>query len=89
MFALMFSAIGMGVRLRKLADRRLQFALAAITAVLIAFVASWVVGIDTANAPTSPFMWLAFGTLAYWYGEMRAGRVPIRAQRIRATLAER
>ncbi|MGA2758543.1 MAG: hypothetical protein ABSF58_14445 [Solirubrobacteraceae bacterium] len=89
MFALMFSAIGMGVRLRALADRRLQFALAAITAVLISFVASWIVGVDTANSPTSPFMWLAFGTLAYWYGEMRAGRAAVRSRRIRATLAER
>ena len=89
MCALMFSAIGIGVRLRSVADRRLQFALAAITAVLISVLASWVVGIDTANSPTSPFMWLAFGTLAYWYGEMRAGRVAVRPRRIRATLAER
>jgi hypothetical protein len=89
MFALMFAAIRMGVGLRVVDDRRLQFALAALTAVLLAFVASWVVGVDTANSPTSPFMWLAFGTLAYWYGQMRAGRLPVRSRRIRATLAER
>jgi hypothetical protein len=89
MCALLFCGIRMGFRLRSVANKRLQYALAALTAVLLSFVVSWVVGIDTANSPTAPFMWLALGTLAYWYSEMRAGRVARRPRRIRAALAER
>ncbi len=89
MCALVLCGIGMGIRLRAVADRRLQYALAALTAVLISLTVSWVVGIDTANSPTAPFIWLALGTLAYWYGEMRDGRVARRSRRIRAALAER
>ena len=85
---LILCGVGMGIRLRSLANRRLQYPLAAMTAILMSFVASWVVGVDTANSPSSPFIWLALGTLAYWYREMREGRVPVRASRIGATLAE-
>jgi len=89
MFALMFCAIRMGVGVRLVAERRLQLALAAVTAVLIALCAIWVVGVDTANSPTSPFIWLALGTVVYWYREMRCGRAPRRARRLRASLATR
>ena len=89
MFALAFCAIRMGVRLRVVADRRLQLALAALTAVFIALCAVWVVGANTANSPASPFIWLALGTLAYWYREMGSGRVARRSRRLRASLATR
>ena len=89
MFALVLFAIRMGVGLRIVAERRLQVALAAVTAVLVALCAIWVVGADTANSPTSPFIWLALGTIVYWYGEMRRGRTPRRARRLRARLATR
>jgi hypothetical protein len=89
MFALAFYAIRMGVRLRVVSERRLHAALAALTAVLIGLVVIWVVGADTANSPTSPFIWLSFGILAYWYSEMRRGRVATRSRRLRATLSSR
>ena len=89
MFALVFYAIRMGVGLRIAAERRLQVALAGLTAVLIALTAVWVVGADTANAPGAPFIWLALGTLAYWYREMRSGRVAVRSRRLRMSLASR
>jgi len=87
--ALVFYAIWMGVGLRMVEDTRLHLALAALTAVLVALTASWVVGADTANSPTSPFIWLALGTLAYWHSEMRRGRVASRPRRLRASLATR
>jgi hypothetical protein len=89
MFALAFWAIRMGVGLRIVAERRLQFALAALTAVFMALCASWVVGVNTANSPTSPFIWLTLGTLAYWYREMSRGRLARRSRRVRASLATR
>ena len=89
MCALVLCAIGMGVALRMVAERRLQYALGALTAVLIALTVSWVVGINTANSPTAPFIWLALGTLAYWHSEMRRRRVGSRPRRLRASLATR
>jgi len=89
MLALTFCALKMGIALRRVAERRLQYALAALTAVLLALCCIWVVGATTANSPTSPFIWLSFGIIAYWYSEMRAGRVAVRPRRIRATLTTR
>lgn len=89
MCALVFRGIQMGVGLRMVAERRLQLALAAVTAVLFALCVSWVVGVDTANTPTSPFIWLALGTLAYWHVELRRGRVLSRPRLVRAALAAR
>lgn len=89
MFALAFCGIRMGVRLRRIAERQLQIALAAMTAMLIGFCVTWVVGIDTATTPGAPFIWLALGTLAYWYSEMRSGGVASRPRRLRASLAVR
>lgn len=73
--ALFAAFIGIGIRLRRVRDIALQRLLSAITAVLVAFVVSWIVGVDTATSPDAPFMWLAGGTLAYWYREMRSGRL--------------
>jgi hypothetical protein len=89
MCALMFSGLKMGIALRRVADRRLQVALAALSAVFIALCAIGYVGIDTANSPESPFIWLTLGTLAYWYAEMRRGALPRRSNRVGATLAGR
>jgi hypothetical protein len=89
MYALLFWGIRAGVSLRVLAERRLQVALAALTAVFISLCVGGAVGADTANSPTSPFIWLALGTLAYWYSEMLGGRLARRSRRLRATLAAR
>jgi hypothetical protein len=75
---LMLSFIALGIRLRRVADPFLGRLLCVFPAVLIAFFAVWIVGADTATSPDAPFMWLAGGTLAYWYGEWRAGRLPHR-----------
>jgi hypothetical protein len=74
-----------GVELRTVSDRRLQLAFAALTAVFAAVTVSGVVGVYTANSPTSPFIWLTLGTLAYWHRELLGGRT----RRIRAALAMR
>ena len=87
MLALVIGGITMGIGLRRVDDRRLQCLLAAVTAVLVALCASWVVGVDTANSPTSPFIWLALGTLAYWHSEMRRARIKKRSGRLRASFA--
>jgi hypothetical protein len=87
--ALTLYAIRMGVELRIVADRRLQLALAAITAVSIAMFSTWVVGVDSANSPGSPFIWLSLGTLVYWYEALRRGSLATRSRRLRASLAIR
>jgi hypothetical protein len=89
MYTLMFLGIKMGVGLRRVGDRRLQIVLAALSAVFIALCAIGYVGIDTANSPEAPFIWLTLGTLAYWYGEMRRGALARRSNRVRATLMGR
>jgi hypothetical protein len=89
MLVITLYAIKMGVALRVVEGRRLQLALAALTAVFISLFVTWVVGVDSANSPSSPFIWLALGTLSYWYEAMRSGRLPTRSGRLRATLALR
>ena len=75
--------------LRRVADPGLQRSLMALTAVLISLLACWLFGAVTANSPGSPFMWLASGGLAYWYEQMRAGRVSMRSRRVSQALALR
>ena len=82
MIVFVLAAIGLGLRLRRLRDPDLQRLLAAFTAVLIAFVVSWLDAPDTAASPSSPFLWLAAGTLAYWYSMMRSGALPVRGRRL-------
>jgi hypothetical protein len=89
MYILLFGGIRMGVGLRMVAERRLQIALAALTSVFVSLCVGGFVGANTANSPTSPFLWLALGTFAYWYSEMRRGRVATRQRLVRATLAAR
>jgi hypothetical protein len=89
MYVLLLSGVRMGVALRMVAERRLQVALAALTAVFISLLVGGFVGADSANSPTSPFLWLALGTLAYWYSEMRRGHLASRSRRLRATLSAR
>jgi hypothetical protein len=48
-----------------------------------------VIGAVTADSPGAPFIWLTAGCFAYWYGELRAGRVETKAQRVRASLIRR
>jgi hypothetical protein len=78
-----------GVRLRRIADPALQRPLMALVAVWIAIFATWLFGAVTANSPSAPFIWVTGGAFAYWYGEMRAGRLVLRPQRLRRTLALR
>ena len=89
MYALLLWGMRMGVSLRVLAERRLQVALAALAAVFIAVCVGGFVGANTANSPTSPFIWLALGTFAYWGSEMRRCRLATRSRRLRTTLAAR
>jgi len=89
MYALLLWGMRMGVSLRVLAERRLQVALAALAAVFIAVCVGCFVGANTANSPTSPFIWLALGTFAYWGSEMRRCRLATRSRRLRTTLAAR
>ncbi len=89
MLALTIATVRTGIRLRLVADPTLQRCLMALTAVLIAFFAAWFIGPITSDSPASPFFWLTSGALAYWYGEVRAGRVNMRPRRVRASLARR
>jgi hypothetical protein len=87
LFAMLGLALGgiyLGLRLRRVADRRIQRPLMAFTAVLIALLSGWLVGSVTPQSPDAPFFWFATGTLAYWFGEVRAGRVQLRTRFARA-----
>jgi hypothetical protein len=89
MLAFTFASIKVGLTLRRVADPRIQRCLMAVTAVLISLVVAWFIGPVTANSPDAPFLWFGSGCLVYWYGELRAGRLPTRTRRLRASLAAR
>ena len=89
MCAFAFAIIKAGLRTRRLADPGLQRCLMALTAVLITLLVIWLDGPVTSASPSSPFIWLSGGCLAYWYGEVRAGRVSIRPRRLKTSLASR
>jgi hypothetical protein len=89
MVAFTITVIGAGLRLRRMADPQLQRYLMALTAALISLLAVWFVGPVTSDSPTSPFIWLSAGCLAYWYGEFRAGRLQMRTRVARRALATR
>jgi hypothetical protein len=84
MLGLALGGLYLGLRLRRVADRRIQRPLMALTAALVAMLVSWVVGSVTPQSPDAPFFWFATGTLAYWFQEVRAGRVPLRTRFARA-----
>jgi len=89
MLAFTLATLRVGFRLRRVADPELQRLLMALTAVLIALFAAWWIGAVTSDSPGAPFIWGGAGCLAYWYGEMRAGRLALRPARIRNALALR
>lgn len=89
MLALTLMLIRDGIWLRRVRDPELQWSLMVFTAVLIALAVTWFDAPVTADAPTSPFLWLSAGCLAYWYSELRAGRIPVRPRRAQAALALR
>jgi hypothetical protein len=89
MLGLTLTVVAIGVRLRVTADTNLQRLLMALVAVLVAIAVLWIAGITTASTPSAPIFWLAAGTLAYWYGELRAGRLKPRRNRVGAALASR
>jgi hypothetical protein len=78
-----------GLALRRVADPALQRSLMTMTAVLLAFLPTWAIATVSADTPTSPYLWLAGGCLAFWYGELRTGRLELRPRRLRAALAFR
>jgi hypothetical protein len=89
MLAFTIATIRAGISVRRVADPNLQRCLMALTAVLISLLAQWFVGPVTADSPSSPFIWLSAGCLAYWCGEVRAGRVQARARLVSRALAMR
>jgi O-antigen ligase len=86
MLAFVAATLRAGFSLRLVKDPGLQRCLMALTAVLIALTAAWFTEAVSADSPTSPFLWLAGGCLAYWYGELRSGRVPVRRRLLRKAL---
>jgi hypothetical protein len=78
-----------GIRLLRIEDPTLRRLLAALTTAWIVIAIDWTFGAVSANVPDSPFIWLTAGCLAYWYAEMRAGRVRTRPRRVNAALALR
>lgn len=89
MLAFAIATIKGGLALRRVADPGLQRCLMALTAVLISLLAAWLIEAVTADSPGSPFIWLSAGCIAYWYGELRAGRIRLRPRLIRGAVAVR
>jgi hypothetical protein len=89
MLAFVMATIRGGLALRLVADPALQRCLMALTAVLISLFVAWGIEAVSSDSPTAPFLWLTGGCLAYWYGEIRAGRLPSRSRLIRGALAAR
>jgi hypothetical protein len=86
MIAFTLVVIRAGLALRRVRDPELQRSLMALTAVLIALLVIWFDAPVTADSPSAPFIWMSAGCLAYWYAELRSGRLPTRARRIQAAL---
>jgi hypothetical protein len=78
-----------GLQLRRVADPRLQRYLMATVAVLVCITVSWFDTPVTADSPFAPVLWLTAGCIAFWYQQMRAGRLPMRPRRVRNSLALR
>ena len=53
-------------RLRRLREREHQMLLAGLAAPLFAFVANWIVGVNTTSTPNAPYLWFGAGVLSYW-----------------------
>jgi hypothetical protein len=86
MLVFIIATITAGLQLRRVADPSLQPCLMALTAVLITLLVAWMITPVTASSPTAPFLWLSAGCLAFWSGELRAGRLPVRSRSIRIAL---
>jgi O-antigen ligase len=89
MLAFVIATIRAGLALSRVADQGLQRCLMALTAVLISLLAAWLIGPVTADSPTAPILWLIGGCLAYWYGELRAGRLRTRSRLLVSALSMR
>jgi hypothetical protein len=87
LLALNLRLIAMTLALRRLADPALRGQLMVLGALIAALFVSWVIGPATATSPAAPFFWFAAGGLAYWWGELRAGRLALRPRPLRAALA--
>jgi hypothetical protein len=81
------ATIRIGLILRRVADPDLQRGLMALTAVLISLLVGWIIAPTTADSPSSPFIWLTAGCLAFWYAELRSGRLRLRSRRVLDRLA--
>jgi hypothetical protein len=89
MAVFMTATIRAGLGLRRVAEPGLQRCLMALTAVLIALLAAWLFTPVTSESPSAPFLWVSAGCLAYWYGELRAGRLILQARRFQGALSLR
>jgi hypothetical protein len=74
MFALQARIIVASVRkLGSMVDTELRIMLVAVLAPLFGFLSNWYVGINTTSSPNAPYMWGAFGILAYWLIRSQGG----------------
>jgi hypothetical protein len=75
---------------RRVQDQELKMLLAALVAPLLALYVTAIINVDSATAPTSPYIWFASGTLAYWIVQRKRGAVAARREPpapVRAELA--
>jgi O-antigen ligase len=89
MLAFVIATLRAGLALRLVVDPGLQRCLMGLTAVLILLFVSWTIEAVTSDSPTSPFLWLAGGCLAYWYDEARSGRISLRPGLMRRVVSSR
>jgi hypothetical protein len=89
MIVLFITVVRAGLQLRRVADPGLQRYLMAIVVVLFCITVSWFDTSVTANSPFAPFLWLSAGGIAFWYEQMRAGRLAMRPGRFGNYLARR
>jgi hypothetical protein len=89
MLTFMVVIIKAGLGLRRAADPGLQRSLMALIAVVVTLCVAWVFTAVTADPPSAPFLWVSAGGLAYWYGEMWAGRLRVRPRLVGEALALR
>jgi hypothetical protein len=70
------TVIGLGTRLRRVADPGIQRLLMVFVAANVGIAATWFAGIATATSPQSPFFWFTAGSLVYWSGPARRAVIP-------------
>jgi hypothetical protein len=89
MTAFFAAVLRTGFAMRRLADRKLQRLLMAMTAIMVALLGGWFVNAVTSDSPTAPMLWLGAGCLAYWYGQVGSGRLLLRPRLLQANQRSR